>query len=139
MHTSKMIDTNPAEPVLGKQQLTACIEACFDCAQACGACTDACVGEPDVAMLRRCIRLDQDCADICITTGRILSRLHQPDPRIIGRQLHSCLLVCELCAEECAKHPHEHCRVCAEACRACAKACQDAIAALGPSPKSIRH
>jgi hypothetical protein len=139
MHTSQMIETNPAQAVLAAPQLSACIEACFDCAQACAACADACLGEQDIAMLRRCIRLNQDCADICIATGRILSRQQQPDLRILGRQIHSCLLACELCAEECAKHHHEHCRVCADACRACAKACQDAIGALGPTSHSIKH
>ncbi|HEU5147385.1 MAG TPA: four-helix bundle copper-binding protein [Chryseosolibacter sp.] len=28
-----------------------------------------------------------------------------------------------MCAEECNKHNHEHCKVCAEACLACAEAC----------------
>lgn len=134
-----MIETNSAVPVVPKHQLTACIEACFDCAQACGACADACLGEQLLAMLVRCIRLNQDCADICTATGRVLSRQQHPDIRILGRQIHSCLLACELCAAECSKHQHEHCRVCADACRACAKACQDALAALGPSPQAMKH
>lgn len=139
MHTTKMIESNPTDAMVAKDRLAACIDACFDCAQACSACADACLGERDIAMLMRCIRLDQDCADICIATGRILSRQQQPDLRILGRQIHSCLLACEVCAEECGKHQHEHCRACAEACRACANACRDVLGALGPAPQSLRH
>ena len=141
MHTSKMIETNPAEAILAKDRLSACIEACFDCAQACAACADACLGEENIAMLMRCIRLNQDCGDICIATGTILSRQQQPDARLLRSQLDTCLLACQVCADECAKHAskHEHCRVCADACRTCATACQDAIGAFGPAPQAVKH
>ncbi|WP_394345089.1 four-helix bundle copper-binding protein [Antarcticibacterium arcticum] len=28
-----------------------------------------------------------------------------------------------MCAEECAKHDHEHCKKCAQVCNECAEAC----------------
>jgi hypothetical protein len=31
-----------------------------------------------------------------------------------------------LCAQECAKHQHDHCQKCAESCRQCADACSRA-------------
>jgi hypothetical protein len=42
-------------------------------------CADACLGEEKVEMLRRCIRLNLDCADVCNATGRMLSRQQEPD------------------------------------------------------------
>src|SRR5215210_3758151 len=58
-----MVQTNPSQAPADESTLAECIEACFDCAQACTACADACIGEGDVQMLGRCIRLDLDCAD----------------------------------------------------------------------------
>jgi hypothetical protein len=135
MYVSQMLDSSPARPILSNETLIRCIEACFDCAQSCNACADACLGEQHIDMLRNCIRLNQDCADVCITTGRILSRQHHPDVRVVRAQLEACLVVCAACGDECAQHKdqHEHCRVCADACRACARACRDAISALGAS------
>ncbi len=68
-HAQQMLQTNPTKALVSESTLVECIEACFDCAQACTACTDACLGEEDVQMLARCIRLDLDCADVCDATG----------------------------------------------------------------------
>jgi hypothetical protein len=73
-HARRMIETNPSDPAAEAEALVECIEACFDCAQACTACADACLGEEDLQMLARCIRLDLDCADVCDVTGKVLSR-----------------------------------------------------------------
>lgn len=127
MHVQEMIRTHPQPPVVDRDALARCIDACFDCAQSCVACAGACLGEAEhVQRLARCIRLDQDCAEICEVTGNILSRGFQPDPDVIARQLAACIVVCERCAQECNRHAseHEHCRVCAVACRQCLEACQ---------------
>jgi hypothetical protein len=131
MHVSQMIETSPNESLFATDSLTACIEACFDCSQTCIACADACLGEEEIDMLRRCIRLDQDCADICLATGRVLSRRQHVEPELVRAQLEACLLACQLGEAECSRHAshHEHCRVCAEACRACARACEVVISA----------
>lgn len=132
MHVSEMLETNPTRPTLQADRLARCIEACFDCAQTCTACADACLGEQDIDPLRTCIRLDLDCTDVCLTTGRMLSRQHHVDARLFHAQLEACLAACEVCGDECAKHAehYEHCRVCAEACRDCARACRDALDSL---------
>ena len=72
--TSAMIDTYPAEINLDRQLIADCITACVECAQACTACADACLSEEMVSDLRKCIRTNLDCADICEATGRVLSR-----------------------------------------------------------------
>lgn len=69
-----MIEATPADTGLSAEVLAACIDACVDCAQTCTACADACLAEDMVADLRRCIRTNLDCADICEVTGRVLSR-----------------------------------------------------------------
>lgn len=56
------------------------IEACFECAQTFTARADACLAEPTVTDLVRCVRLNLDCADVCETTGKILSRLTKTEP-----------------------------------------------------------
>jgi hypothetical protein len=129
-HATAMLDTYPAD--LGnvdKQALADCIDACFDCAQTC----TACLSESMVAELTKCIRTNLDCADICDTTGRLLSRHTGYDANLTAATLQACLAACRACGDECERHAgmHEHCRVCAEACRRCEQACQRLAAALG--------
>jgi hypothetical protein len=141
MHISKLLDTSPTPPLIPKDILAKCIEACFDCTQSCSACADACLGEQDATLLR-CIRLNEDCADVCLATGRMVSRQQYPEMRLLRGQLEACLIACQVCGDECAKHAkqHEHCRLCAEACRACAKACEYAISAFGSMPsQTVKH
>ena len=130
----QMLDTYPADlGGIDKQKLTACIEACFECAQSCTACADACLSEEMVAGLTTCIRTNMDCADVCDTTGRVLSRHTGYDANLTRAVLEACAAACKACGDECASHAdmHEHCRVCAEACRRCETACRELIASLG--------
>jgi hypothetical protein len=79
--------------------------------------------------LVRCIRLNLHCADLCDTTGRLISR--QESPELARAILQACVLACRLCAEECGRHADmEHCRVCAEACLECQQACERVLRAL---------
>jgi hypothetical protein len=128
-----MLKTHPQRPKLNETQHTACIEACYDCDQACTACADACLGEAEVQTLVRCIRLNQDCADVCATTGRMLLRQSEASAALLRRQLELCEAVCRECAAECERHAHhhEHCRICAGACQACEQACHALARAMG--------
>ncbi|WP_435769499.1 four-helix bundle copper-binding protein [Nocardioides sp. SYSU DS0651] len=130
---TKMLKTYPAEINNDRELLAACVAACVECAQACTACADACLSEEMVADLRKCIRTDLDCADICETTGRVLSRHTGYDANITRAILEACAQACKSCADECEQHAdmHEHCRICAEACRRCEEACNRVLAALG--------
>jgi hypothetical protein len=124
-----ILATHPTAGGSVPDPLAVCIESCFACAMSCTACADACLAEESVAMLRDCIRTNLDCADICIATGKVLSRLYQPNNRIREEQLHACLAACMECGDICRQHAehHEHCRVCADACANCADACQQAL------------
>lgn len=89
------------------------------CAAACENCMDSCLGEEDVKMMVKCIRLDRDCAKICALTASFVAT-HSDYARQIVKQ---CAEICRACAEECGKHEHDHCQECAQACRECVEAC----------------
>lgn len=95
------------------------------CMQACTVCADSCLGEEMVANLKRCIRTDLDCADICETTARLLLRQTETNHDLIHHQLNACVHACAICADECEQHAamHAHCRLCADACRRCQERC----------------
>ncbi|RLJ77639.1 uncharacterized protein DUF326 [Pedobacter alluvionis] len=97
----------------------ALIQALLDCALACEHCASSCLKEEDINMMIDCIKLDRDCADICTQAARLLQR----DSVIAHQYLLLCEEICRLCAAECSKHDHEHCRQCAVACEECADAC----------------
>ncbi|MBC7389594.1 MAG: four-helix bundle copper-binding protein [Opitutaceae bacterium] len=98
---------------------SALIQELINCALSCEKCLTACLEESDVTMMAHCIELDKDCADICFLAARLLQR----DSEIGHKFLLICEEICRLCAAECSKHEHEHCKVCAEACEKCAEAC----------------
>lgn len=131
-HAAPMLETHPWQGNVDRELLSRCVEACVDCAQACTSCADACLSEESVAELRKCIRLNLDCADICETTGRVFTRQTEYDAPTSRLQLDSCREACRTCAEECERHAgeHEHCRICAESCRSCERACQELLEAI---------
>jgi uncharacterized membrane protein len=129
---TRMIETYPAEINNDRQLFADCIAACQECAEACTACADACLSEEMVAELRKCVRSNLDCADVCDTTARVLSRHTGYDANITRAVLEACIQVCKSCGDECASHAemHEHCKVCADACRRCEDACRAVLASL---------
>ncbi len=129
-YIKQMFESSPVNPASDHAKAIECITACYACAEACNACADACLGEKEVARQVTCIRLDLDCADVCLATARVISRLTRTDKILAGALLRACATACGECAKECEPHaPHmEHCRICAEACRRCEKACRDLLA-----------
>lgn len=132
MKADQMLATYRASINLDRALLARLIEAVTTCAQACTACADACLSEEMVADLRKCIRSNLDCADSCMTTGRIVSRHTGYDANVTRAHLEACIAACRACGDECEQHAdmHEHCRICAEACRDCETACAELLAAI---------
>jgi hypothetical protein len=130
--TLRMLETYPQSINLDRQNLAATIDALIACSEACTACADACLSEGMVAELTKCIRTNMDCADMCGTTARVLSRHTGYDANITRTLLEACIMACKSCGDECASHAdmHEHCRICAEACRACEHACHELLATI---------
>ena len=128
-----MLRAHPAQPS-ELDAIARCVAACMACQQTCLSCADACLSEQHPEMLRPCITLDLDCADICGTTAAVLLRFSRPGPQPLQAQVAACAQACRSCAEECRRHAdmHEHCRICAEACERCHDACEDML-------KGMRH
>lgn len=97
------------------------MDTVLECQKACNNCFDACLKEDDVKMMAECIRSDRECADMC----SIVLDFAQRDSKILPELLQACIKSCEVCADECEKHDHDHCQECAKACRACAKVCKE--------------
>ena len=120
------------------QSIARCIEACLACLATCNACADACLAEAHVDKLRRCIRLNLDCADLCAVTARLMGRATEPDSSSRRALLDVCGRACSACEAECRKHAsmHEHCRVCADACAQCARECQALLGGMAATQSS---
>ncbi len=133
MNSQQMIATHPDVRGNYSASLVHCIDECFACAQTCISCADACVAEPDIEMLRQCVRLNLDCADICNAVGALASRRTGSNEQILHQAIQLCEAVCAVCAEECEKHAkhHEHCKICAQHCRGCQEACRVAARSVG--------
>ena len=90
------------------------------CAAACEMCADACLDEDNVKMMVHCIRLDRDCAKICMLAHSYVAS----HSSYSGTILQQCAEICRACGEECAKHETDHCKECARACKECEEACR---------------
>jgi hypothetical protein len=133
-YARRMLGTYPRDLKLhvDADVLARVIDAAGHCAQACGTDTDADLSEPNLAEVVLCIRLCQDCADICTAIARVLSRPATWDRRVLRPLLEACVAICRSCGEQCERHApmHEHCRVCAEACRICEQACGELLSVM---------
>ena len=132
-HAQPMLETHPSSgATMHTDALAELLHHLEECAQTCSLCADACLAEDMVADLRRCIRLNLDCADLCRTTAAVLGRQVEPDTATIRALLEACRAACAACVNECASHAdmHEHCRVCSEACQRCEQACSRALERL---------
>src|SRR5688500_7654924 len=103
-----MLETYPLPINLDRGKLAATIDALIACSEACTACADACLSEGMVAELTKCIRTNMDCADICATTARVLSRHTGYDANITRTLLEACAMACKSCGDECASHAGQH-------------------------------
>src|SRR6185312_16141109 len=109
-----MLEASPVQIDLGLDAVAAAVDACMISAQACTSCANSSLAEDDVAAMRRSIALCDDCADICTTTLRVLSRPFESDRVVTHRMLGACVRMCSDCAK---------------ACRACARACGELLEA----------
>ncbi|HUG41095.1 MAG TPA: hypothetical protein VMM12_11450 [Longimicrobiales bacterium] len=128
----RMFQTHPAPASDAGEDAFALVQAAAECTYTCTTCADACLEEDDPATLRKCIRLNLDCAQICAVTAMLIARPGAQDRALLRAQLDACAAACRACADECDEHAemHEHCRICAESCRACADACDQMTGAL---------
>jgi hypothetical protein len=128
----RMFQTHPAPASDAGDEAFALVQAAAECTYTCTTCADACLEEDDPAAMRKCIRLNHDCAGICSVTAKLIARPGAQDQTLLRAQLDACATACRACAAECERHAEhmEHCRICAEACRECAEACDRMKGAL---------
>lgn len=131
-HAQEMLETYPRDFNVDQGRLAAAIEMLVDCANTCVQCADACLSEELSSDLAKCIRLNMDCADICATTSRVVSRQTEYDANVTRPLLEACIAACRSCGDECGGHADhmEHCRICSEQCRTCEQACNELLAAM---------
>ena len=132
MQAIEMIRVHPHVMGNVNDALVRCIDECYACGMSCNICADACLGEEMLRELTQCIRLNNDCADVCLATGALSARRTGSDEELIRRMLDACVVACRNCGEECRRHAdmHEHCRVCAEHCERCEEACRSALKSM---------
>ena len=92
---------------------------------------DACLAEP--MDMRQCIRLNLDCADICLANSRVATRRTGHDVSLIRTMLKACIGACQRCGAECGRHETRHRQRCAQMCNACVEDCLYALSSLDPS------
>lgn len=129
----EMLETYPHTFNVDGDVLARTIETLIDCANTCTQCADACLSEWALsAELAKCIRLNLDCADVCMATSRVISRQTEYDANLTRPLLEACATVCKSCGDECGRHGEhmDHCRVCADSCRRCESACRELLAAM---------
>jgi hypothetical protein len=131
-----MLRSHPRPDPQRVEIYTETLGALFTCANTCTSCADACLGETEhLEHLRRCLRTNLDCADICNATLRVLTRQTETPNELVHAQLHACVVACQACADECESHSemHDHCRICAEACRHCQERCNFLLGEISSS------
>jgi uncharacterized protein DUF326 len=128
MSIRKMIALHPDAAGDPGEELSVAARHAMFCAALCTSCADACSAE--ASDMRRCIRTCLDCADICEAMTRVAIRRTGENVDVVRMMLETCAATCDLCADECEKHEHEHCRLCALMCRECAGDCRNALPAL---------
>lgn len=132
MSISKMIASHPDVVAEAggpfNEALATAVKHAMYCAAICNSCADACAAE-DMDM-SQCIRTCSDCSDVCTAAYRVATRRTGANREVIQAILEACIMACEICAAECEKHDHDHCRRCAEMCRECAEDCKAALEGL---------
>ncbi|SEM82330.1 protein of unknown function [Sphingomonas gellani] len=125
MSIAKMIQLHPDVGDDFNEPLATAARHAMWCALMCTSCADACLAE-DMDM-RQCIRTCLDCADVSTAASRLMVRRTGQDIGMLRVQMEACIRACELCAEECGRHDHEHCKLCATMCRECLEDCRKAL------------
>jgi hypothetical protein len=134
MSIDKMISLHPDVAGDLNESLATAARHAMLCALMCTSCADACAAEK--MDMRQCIRSCLDCADVCEATSKLSVRRTGQNREALRAMLDVCVRICELCAEECSRYDHAHCKLCAEMCGECARDCRAAIPTIGLSRDS---
>jgi hypothetical protein len=129
--TEQIFDLVLGEQPIDPELLAACVDALQACALACTVCADADLHEPDVAELVECVRRNRDCTEVCVAAIGVVARWREQNHALVVALLGACIVACDLCATECERHDHDHCRECAVLCRRAESACRALLEEVG--------
>ena len=122
MYKKELIEPKMSE-ASGKtsyNEFVSCIEACVECTLECKDCASQCLNDKDVMLLTRCIKLQYDCASLCLMAMEIM----EIKTGYVRQIWKACEEACIACAWECEKHSDiPYLKKCAEVCRKCAIEC----------------
>lgn len=132
MRTMAMSTMRSSESMGTAMDMTAlqeAIDACSTCMQACTMCSDAMGGMEGMAV---CVSRSAMCADVCMTTMRMMMRPAGMERMAMIAMLEACIAMCAACMTECRMHADTSatCAMCADACEACDAACSRMLASM---------
>ncbi len=128
--TAMMRDmTMPADMGMDMMLTQEAIDACSTSMQACTMCSDAIAGTEGMGV---CASRSSMCADVCMTTMRMMMRPTGMDRLAVIAMLEACIAMCAACMTECRTHADMSavCAMCADACEATDRACSALLAAM---------
>lgn len=126
------LQAHPENAATDIHLLGTAIEHLYDASQSCTVCSDACLAEDDHDRLLGVVRLGQDCADVCLATGRMLSRQHKPNWELLRGALELAARTLDAAGSEANRHApaYESCRRMMEDCNAAQGACNELLIRL---------
>lgn len=117
----QVLTTYPARTGLEPRVLAEAADKLYECAGGCLECADACAAETDPHMLGmsvKCMRMDNDCADLCTVAARVIARQTGYDAPTTIAVVEATRAALRACGDACAEMASmDHCRICAESCR----------------------
>lgn len=91
-----------------------------DCASMCYKTCDMLLNRPDAHLRRPQIKLLADCATICEVCAKFVAG----NSILMKSICEYCAYVCEVCGNECLKHPDQESQSCGQMCLKCARECR---------------
>ncbi|MDN3292982.1 Rho termination factor N-terminal domain-containing protein [Streptomyces ficellus] len=117
----KLLDAYPAETGLPPKLLSQAADKLYECAGACLASADAAAAEQDpekIAMSMKCVRIQNDCADLCTVAARVLIRQTGYDAPTSMAVIEATRTVLRASREACEElGDAKYCALSAKACR----------------------
>ena len=106
-----------------------CADACFDCERECSEAFHHCFKQVTAGKSAhaKAMYLCVDCADICSTAGKLVSRMSP----LMTITCHACAECCDACVAECDKLADSGLKECCEALRKCSTSCKEMVKAMG--------
>ena len=95
----------------------------YECQTKCKSCFNRCLEEQSLDVMRKCLKVTVECANVCELTASSIMFEGDFSPEM----LDICISSCEACRIECSTHNNIYCAECAAMCGECSEACRKYI------------